>query len=75
MPAAPSNKDLLIERHSNDIDDLYELLAAVDKRLEAHDARFDGIDTRLDGIDTRLDGMTAQLSEVIAILRTPSGNA
>lgn len=76
MPAQPVPLITLIERNSNDIDEIYELIKAVNAHLSDHDARFDSVDARLDSVDARFDSVDArlevhgtQLTEILAILK------
>ena len=66
----------MIERNSNDIDEIYDLLKHVDAHLDDHDARFDAVDKRFDevdkrfdAVDARLDAQGVQLTEILSILR------
>ena len=55
-----------VERNSNDIEAIYELLADVNRHLSAHDARFDAVDARFDAVDARFDGVDARFDAVDA---------
>jgi hypothetical protein len=69
MPTQPVPLITMIERNTNDIDEIYELLKHVDAHLDAHDARFDAMDSRFDAMDSRLDAMDGRLFEILSILR------
>jgi hypothetical protein len=60
-----------LDRVSNDVDAIYELLGGIQGgqrdhtlRLERLEGRFDAVDGRLDGIDGRLDGIDGHLANL-----------
>ncbi|GAB94698.1 chromosome segregation ATPase [Kineosphaera limosa] len=76
-----------VQRNSNDIHAIYDLLTDVNKWQKAANLRFDGLDHsiagldrrlgavegRLDGIDGRLDGLDGRLGTVEGLLHEVVG--
>ncbi|WP_377323087.1 hypothetical protein ACFJIY_00235 [Pimelobacter simplex] len=77
MAASHAELDLRVERNTNDIAAIYEMidenkrllvegLARIDGRLDKVDSRLDKVDSRLDGLDQRLDRMQTTLERIDA---------
>lgn len=78
MPLSPGEVERRIERNTNDIESIYELLSehstqlrAIEQKLTAHDARFDSHDARFDAHDARFDRIDETLVEVLRRLPEP----
>lgn len=70
MPVSNANLERRIERNTNDIEAIYDILTDhgsqltdIKDKLEQHDRRFDGIDGRLDGIEGTLAEVLRRLPE------------
>ena len=79
----PAELDRKVRRLDNDVQAIYELLAAIsatqtrhgnrfgelDARFDAMDVRFDTMDARFDAMDKRFDSVTSSLDQVLTLLR------
>ncbi|AIY17341.1 hypothetical protein GUY44_13075 [Pimelobacter simplex] len=70
MAASHAELDLRVERNTNDIAAIYEMIDE-NKRLLVEglariDGRLDKVDSRLDGLDQRLDRMQTTLERIDA---------
>lgn len=78
MAMSNANLERRIERNTNDIEAIYDILTdhgeqlgAIQAKLVEHDARFEAIDARFEAIDARFDGVDATLAEVLRRLPEP----
>ena len=72
----PAELDRKVRRLDNDVQAIYELLAAISATQTRHgnrfgelDARFDAMDVRFDAMDKRFDSVTSSLDQVLTLLR------
>lgn len=74
--ATPSGIERKVRHLGNDVQSIYELLAAISSTLQRHGNRLNELGedlqahgVRLDGIDGRLEGLGGQMEEVLTLLR------
>jgi hypothetical protein len=70
MAMSNANLERRIERNTNDIEAIYDILTdhgeqlgAIQAKLVEHDARFEAIDARFDGVDATLAEILRRLPE------------
>ena len=73
MATSNANLERRIERNTNDIEAIYDLLTdhgeqltAIQSKLAEHDARFESIDQRFESIDARFESIDARFESVDA---------
>lgn len=83
MPMTPAEMEHKVLQLDNDVQAIYEMLAAIDGTLRRHENRFKEMSAqlgdvqtqltehgrRLDGIDGRLDGIDGKLDTVLELLQ------
>lgn len=77
MTASPESIDRKVRQLDNDVQSIYEMLAAIQGTLTRHgnrfneiDERFDGLEARFDGLESRVDGMAGDVTSILELLRS-----
>lgn len=65
----PAELDRKVRHLDNDVQAIYELLAAISATQTRHGNRFGELDARFDAMDRRFDSVTSSLDQVLTLLR------